>query len=84
MKLGIFKKIIPLVFFLFVYLLAVLHNLQDLSSMTKDWICILSNESAESQPLDHQGIPTRDFFLIAFLKTGFGGFVGQAGQHVGC
>ena len=36
MKLGIFKKIIPLVFFLFVYLLAVLHNLQDLSSMTKD------------------------------------------------
>ena len=61
------------------------HSQHVLSLLTRDGTWVLTSESAESQPLDHQGNSHQGFFfLIAFLKTGFGGFVGQAGQHVGC
>ena len=45
-----------LVFFFF---LAALHGLQDLGSLTREGRTqALSNEKAEYQPLDHQGIPS--------------------------
>ena len=35
------------------------------SSLTRDWTQALSSENAESQPLDHQGIPNGIVFLIS-------------------
>ena len=43
------------VYFLF---LAALLDMLDLSSLTKDQTCTLCVGSVESQPLDHQGIPS--------------------------
>ena len=43
--------------FFFVSFLAILHGLQDLSSLTRDRTHALSSENMESQPLDCQGIP---------------------------
>ena len=39
------------------FLLVTPCSLQDLSSPSRDWTHILSSKSAESWPLDHQGIP---------------------------
>ena len=40
-----------------IFLLAVPRGLQNLSSPTRDRTHALGSESAECQPLDHQGIP---------------------------
>ena len=41
----------------FIFLLPTPCSLQDLNSPSRDWTHILSSESSESWPLDHQGIP---------------------------
>lgn len=44
-------------FFFFLFL-AIQLGLQDLSSLSKDWIQRLDSESTKSYPLDYQGSPT--------------------------
>ena len=47
---------------------ALLHDFWDLSSLTKDWTWAHGSESAESQPLDCQGIPrTLVLLLLMYL-----------------
>ena len=42
--------------------MATLHGLWDLNSPTRDWARVHGSESAESQPLDHQGSPPTHHF----------------------
>lgn len=49
--------------FLFLFILAVLESLWEPSSLTRDSNQALSHKSAESYPLNSQGIPP-GFFLI--------------------
>ena len=49
------------------FFLAVPHILWDLSSPTRDWTWALGSVSAESQPLDRQGIPLTLLFIFLFL-----------------
>ena len=45
-------------------------GLQNLSSLTSDWICALCSGSVETQPLDGQGIPCSTFvFFQAVLSS---------------
>ena len=56
---------LPIFFFFF---LATLDGLQDLNSLTRDWTCAVGNESAESKPLDHQGISISLFYKWRWLN----------------
>ena len=40
------------------FFLALTCNMQNLSSLTRDWTCAPCGGSVESQPLDHQGSPS--------------------------
>ena len=44
------------------FFLATLHNTWDLSTQSRDQICVPCIGSMESEPLDHQGIPLGVYF----------------------
>ena len=49
---------------LFFFFFAMPSGLEDLSSLTRDWIQAVGSESTQSSPLDHQRIP--NMFLLSF------------------
>ena len=51
-------------FFVLFCFLAALCCLRNLSSLTRDWTWALGSESAESQPLDRQGIPYNSLICL--------------------
>lgn len=59
----------------FFFFLAELHSLcfQDLSSLTKYGTRVRSNESAKSQPLDHEGTPSLTFIMRVLRVRTFHG-----------
>ena len=60
---NLFSFFLKKVLFIYLFILATLHSMQDLSSQTRDITCAPCNESEESQPLDHQVSPQSLFLM---------------------